>query len=214
MERLRCRAVALLGIGEAAAASLLKAEAELDVLGAGHVGVEGADPLEHVAAVGGVGGDRIGGVRVEGEALPVAEQAGRLALGGGGRRGVLEVAGDAADLGVLEGADELGQPVGLDQAVGVDEGEDLAGALGDAAVAGVRDAAPRLMQVADRPRPDQVGGAVGRAVVDDQDLAALGRVVGGEDRVQAVGDRGLPVADGNDHGYEWLAGGARVTGGS
>ena len=54
---------------------------------------------------------------------------------------MLEIAGDAADLGVVEGPDQLGEPLGLDQAVGVDEGEDLAAALGDAAVAGVGDAA-------------------------------------------------------------------------
>ena len=76
----------VLGVGEAATAALLEAEAELDVLGAGHVRVEVADALEDVAAVGGVRGDRVGGIRGEGEALPVAEQAGRLALGGGGRR--------------------------------------------------------------------------------------------------------------------------------
>ena len=195
-----------LGVGEAAAASLLEAEAELDVLGAGHVRVEGADAVDHVAAVGGVGGDRVGGVGVEGEALPVAEQAGGLALGR--RRGgdVLEVAGDGADLRVLEGADQLGEPLRLDQAVGVDEGEDLAGALGDAAVAGVGDAGLRLAEVADRACLDLGGGAVGGAVVDDEDLAAVGRVVGGEDRVDAVGDRGLAVADGDDHGDGWLVG--------
>ena len=82
-----------LGVGEAEAASLLEAEAELDVLGAGHVGVEGADAVEDVAAIRGVGGDRVGGVGVEGEALPVAEHAGRLALGRGRGRDVLEVAG-------------------------------------------------------------------------------------------------------------------------
>ena len=113
----------LLGVGEAEPAALLEAEAELDVLGAGHVRVEGADSLEDVAAVGRVGRDRVGGIGGEGEALPVAEQAGRLALGRGGRRRVLEVAADAADLGVLEGADELGEPLRLDQAVRVDERE-------------------------------------------------------------------------------------------
>ena len=189
-----------LRVGEAEAASLLEAKAELDVLGAGHVGVEGADAVDDVAAVGGVGGDRIGGVGVEGEALPVAEQAGGLPLGR--RRGgdVLEVAGDCADLGVLEGTDQLGEPLGLDQAVGVDEGEDLAGALGDATVAGVGDAGLRLAEVADRSCLDLCGRAVGGAVVDDQDLAAVLRVVGGEDRVDAVADRVLPVADGDDHG--------------
>ena len=172
-------------VGEPEAAALLEAEAELDVLGAGHAGVEGADSVEHVAAVGGVRGDRVGRVGGEGEALPVAEHAGGLALGRGGRGRVLEVAGDAADLGVLERADELGEPLGLDHAVGVDEGEDLAGALGDAAVAGVGDAALVLPQVGDRPGSDEGGGAVGGAVVDDEDLAAVGRVVRGEDRVEA-----------------------------
>ena len=78
--------------------------------------------------------------------LPSRRAAWRSAAVVGGS--VLEVAADAADLGVLEGADELGEPLGLDQAVGVDEGEDLARALGDAAVAGVGDAALRLAQVA------------------------------------------------------------------
>ena len=70
----------VLGVGEAATAALLEAEAELDVLGAGHVRVEVADALQDVAAIGGVGGDRVGGIRGEGEPLPVAEQAGGLAL--------------------------------------------------------------------------------------------------------------------------------------
>ena len=118
--------------------------------------------------------------------LPSMRAAWRSAAVVGGR--VLEVAADAADLGVLERADELGEPLGLDQAVGVDEGEDLAVALGDAAVAGVGDAALGLAQVADGPGLDQGGGAVAGAVVDDQDLAAVRRVVGGEDRVEAVGD--------------------------
>jgi hypothetical protein len=62
---------------------------------------------------------------------------------------VLQVAGDGADVRVLEGAGQLGQPLGFDQAVGVDEREDLAGGLGDAAVAGVGDARPGFVQVAD-----------------------------------------------------------------
>ena len=148
-------------VGEAAAASLLEAQAELDVLGAGHVRVEGANAVDHVAAIGGVGGDRVGGVGVEGELLPVAEQARGLALCR--RRGgdVLEVAGDGADLRVLEGANQLGQPLGLDQAVGVDEGEDLAGALRDAAVAGVGNAGPGLPQVVDLAGLDPGRGSVG-----------------------------------------------------
>ena len=40
----------VLGVGETATAALLEAEAELDVLGSGHVRVEVADALEDVAA--------------------------------------------------------------------------------------------------------------------------------------------------------------------
>src|SRR5262249_40728423 len=83
-----------------------------DVLGAGHVGVEGADPVDDLAPVGGVGGDRVGRVGVEGEALPVAEEAGGLALGRGARGCVLEGAGDGADLGGFEWAGEGGAPGG------------------------------------------------------------------------------------------------------
>ena len=153
------------------------------------MGVEWPDSVEDVAAVRGVRGDRVGGVGAEGEALPVAEHAGCLALGRGGRGRVPEVAADAADRGVLERADELGEPLGLDQAVGVDEREDLAAALGDAAIAGVGDTALGLSQVGDGPGLNQGGGAIAGAVVDHQDLPAVRWVVGGEDGVQTVGDR-------------------------
>jgi hypothetical protein len=92
--------------------------------------------------------------------------------------------------------------LGLDDAVGIDEREDLAGALGDSAVAGVGDAAHGFAEVADRAGLDHRRGAVGGAVVDDQDLAPVRRVVRGEDRVDALGDRGFAVADGDDDRYE------------
>jgi len=112
---------------------------------------------------------------------------------------VLEVARDGADLRVLERTDELAEPLGLDQAVGVHEGEDLARALSDAAVARVGDAGLGLAQVADGSGSDPGCCAIRRGVVDDQDLAAVVRVVAGEDRVDAVGDGALAVADGDDH---------------
>jgi hypothetical protein len=153
------------------------------------VGVERADSVEDVAAVRGVRSDRVRGVGGEGEALPVAEHAGGLTLGRGGRGRVLEVAADAADRGVLERADELGEPLGLDQAVRIDEREDLAAALGDAAIAGVGDAALGLSQIRHGPGLNQGGGAIAGPVVDHQDLPAVGWVVRGEDGVQAVGNR-------------------------
>ena len=177
----------VLGVGEAATAALLEAEAELDVLGAGHVRVEVADELHDVAAIGGVRRDRVGGIRGEGEPLPVTEEAGGLALRSGGRRKVPEVAADAADLGVLEGAHELGEPLGFDQAVGIHEGEDFARALRDAPVTGVGYAAPRLADVADLLRLDEDGGAVGGGVVDDQDLVEyVGREELGDESPQEV----------------------------
>ena len=151
----------MLGVGEAQGAALAEAEAQLDVLGAGHAGVEGADLLEDLAAVGGVGGDRVRGVGVDGVALPLAEHADGLALGERGRGQVAQLAGDAADLGVVEGPGELAQPGGVGEAVAVDEGEDLAPPLVDAAVAGEGDAAARLAQQAHRAAGNDLGGGVG-----------------------------------------------------
>ena len=93
--------------GDAQRTELTEAEADLDVLGAGHPGVEGTNLIEDGAAEGGVGGDRVGRLRGEGELLPAAGKAGGLALGRGVGVGVLELAADAADLGVGEGLDEL-----------------------------------------------------------------------------------------------------------
>jgi hypothetical protein len=191
------------GVFETAGAPLAEAEAHLDVLGAGHAGVEGAaDLVEDVGAVGGVGGDRVGRIGADGVALPGAEHAGRLALGGGGRGGVEELAGDAADFGVGEGGGEGAEPGGVGDAVTVDEGEDLSPPLGDAAVAGVGDAGDGLVDVGDGVAADHLGGAVARAVVDDDDLVAVVGVVAGEDRGDGVGDHRLAVADGDDDGDE------------
>ncbi len=185
----------VLGIGHAQRAALAEAQAQLDVLGAGHAGLEGADGLEDLAAVGGVGGDRVGRVGADGVALPLAEHADGLALGDGGGRQVAQLPGDAADLGVLEGAGELAQPGGVGEAVAVDEGEDVSPALGDAAVAGEGDAALRLAEQTHRVARDDLRRGVGGAVVDDQDLVAVGRVVAGEDRLDAVADHVRAVAD-------------------
>ena len=129
--------------GEAEGTQLVEAEPDLDVLGAGHAGVEAADLIEDGAAESGVGGDRVGRLGGEGELLPAAEQPGGLALGRGAGVGVLQLAADAADLGVGEGLDELPKPVGDGDAVAVDEGDYLAAGLLDPAVARVGDAAAR-----------------------------------------------------------------------
>ncbi len=185
-------------VSQAQLALLAESQAELDVLGSGHAGVEGADVLEDRSAVRRVGGDRVGRVRVDRVALPCPEHPGGLALGDRVAGGVLELARDAADLGVREGGDELAKPFGRGEAVAVDEREDLSPALGDAAVAGIRDAGDGLVEVGDRVAADLGGGPVGRAVVDDDDLPALRRELAGEDRGDRVADHRLAVADGDD----------------
>ena len=76
------------------------------------------------------------------------------------------------------------------------KGDDLAARRLDPAVARIGDTALGLIQIGDLARVDLGGGVVGRAVVDDEDLAVLRRVVAVEQRVDADADRLLAVATG------------------
>jgi len=76
--------------------------------------------------------------------------------------------------------DELPKPVADRDAVAVDEGDDLAAGLLDPAVSCVGDAPALLAQVADREAVNDLGCPVGRGVVDDEGLVAVGRVVLGD----------------------------------
>ena len=62
--------------------------------------------------------------------------------------------------------------------------------------------AATLAQVAHRIAVDDLAGAVGRSVVDDEDLVAVGRVVLGDERAEAGIEVALAVAHGNDDRYE------------
>jgi hypothetical protein len=69
-----------------------------------------------------------------------------------------------------------------------------------------------LLQVADGVGVDDLGGAVGGGVVDDEDLVPLGRVVLGDQRAQAGAEGALAVANGNDDADEGKVGIGRADG--
>ena len=103
----------------------------------------------------------------------------------------------------LERVEDPGQPVGRGGRVVVDVGDVLAAGLPPAEVAGARQADPRLRQVPQARRPreaavDQLAGAVGRAVVDHQDLVEVRRQrLGGQARERAAQQIG-PIAGADD----------------
>src|SRR5690606_11176112 len=104
-------------------------------------------------------------------------------------------AGRVPALGETSG--ELGEPVGIDLAVVVGEGHDLPGGGGGPGVARRAEAAGFLADElhAGEPFRDEIAGAVGRAVVDHDDLGPGPAEL--SERVQAVADASdaIPAAD-------------------
>ncbi|OJG04152.1 hypothetical protein BG618_04561 [Pseudonocardia autotrophica] len=143
------------------------------------------------------------GEPARGEALVPGQGDVGGALLGAAQAGGQYRAGDAGELGVRgEGAGDARGPGGVDLGVVVGEGDDLGAGLGQTPVAPDGRTAPRLADVADaigtRGPHGQLGPLVVRVVVDDDDRQR--RVVGGEDRAQAAGQRLGPVAGRDDHG--------------
>ena len=108
-----------------------------------------------------------------------------------------------AGVGFGEGGEDVGDPVGSEAGVGVDVGDELAGAGGEACLAGEGEAFARLVDQLDsgvEVGEDDVAGAVGAGVVDDDDLAGAGGEGAGlgEDGVEAGGEVGLLVVCGDD----------------
>ena len=140
------------------------------------------------------------------DVLPAAEEAAAVAD--------LRVARDGADVRRPEGLDELPERLGLEDRVRVDHDDDVVPGLRDAVVqrgglAGVRlaqDASP----AAARGRSTSLRGAVGRAVVDDDDLE-LGVVARGQRAHRALDADGLVEGrdDDRDRRRERLASSGR-----
>ena len=118
----------------------------------------------------------------------------------------LGVAGDGADAGILKVGNELGDGVGGDHGVGVDADVDLLvdaiervverGGLAFIALGEhLHAAGGDLLRVGCR---GHFGGAVGGAVVDDDDVEVL--VVGVEHRADGADDDRLFVVGGDEHG--------------
>jgi len=181
-----------------------EAPAEIDIVAGGaELFAEAADALEGGAADGEVAAGEVFGAGV------VEEDVGGGA-GGGGHHGFLEAAGFGGDVwapgspdgGVGEGAGQPEEPVAVGFAIVVGVGDEVAGGLLGAAVAGHGKAEVFLLDEADiREAMDDVGGGVGGAVVDDEDFEV--GVVDGE----AGGEAGLEqfgaVVAADDHGEFW-----------
>ena len=95
-----------------------------------------------------------------GREVVVDERAGERA---GGRR--------CRRLGLAEGGEDLGDPAGGEARVGVDVGDEVAGAGGEAGLAGEGEALARLVDDEDAGIAEgDFAGAVGAGVVDDDDF--------------------------------------------
>ena len=134
------------------------------------------------------GGDRVLDVLDLGdEARPVAD---------------LRVAGDGADPVIREGADELGERGGLEQGVAVDQDHDVVGRHADPGVERLGLAAvglPDDSHIRELVGVEHLCGAVGRAVVDDDDLDP--GMQAGLDRTHRVRDDVALVVGRHDDGH-------------
>ena len=110
-----------------------------------------------------------------------------------------DLAADVADAAVGEGGDEAAQRVRRPDAVGVGEGEDLAGGLLGGGVEGGDLAARRQLEdEVGAGGAGELGGAVGGAVGGDDQLQAVARVVEGERVGDFRRDHLLLVVGGDD----------------
>ncbi len=123
--------------------------------------------------------------------------------GEGGEGFCVERASVGVSVGFGEGGEDVGDPVGSEAGVGVDVGDELASAGGEACLASEGEAFARLVDQLDsgvEVGEDDVAGAVGAGVVDGDDLAGAGGEGAGlgEDGVEAGGKVGLFVISGYD----------------
>ena len=113
--------------------------------------------------------------------------------------GEADLAADVADLGVGEGLDQVAQGVRRPEAVGVGEGDQLAGGALGRGVLGEQLAAPgKVEDEVGARRPGALDGRVRGAVGGDDQLQPLPRVV----ERQRVGDLGrdhVLLVVGGDH---------------
>ena len=119
---------------------------------------------------------------------------------------VEELAGrDDPDVGIVEGADDVLQPVGCGEGVGIDERDDVARRPGDAEVpsAGAAEVPVRLHEpesrVASDPLPQEFAASVGRGVVDHDHLEIV-EALRGEARQAALDVLAVVVAQDDDAG--------------
>jgi hypothetical protein len=115
----------------------------------------------------------------------------------------LDAPGRTARVVVGERRDERARPPAVGDAVGVGEAEDGAARLGEAGVARrVRALHPALRDDPHRVVAHDRHRAVGRAVVDRDDLEPVGRIVLREERGETAADRALGVERGDDDADE------------
>jgi len=185
---------------------ILEAPADVDIIAGGAVDrVEAAEPQQNLAAERHVAtGDMLGDL--------VAEQDMRRAARRHRDRGRNEALFGGWEIGPaarrqiarLHPGDEVGQPVWIGDAVAVGIGDDLASGGFRADVA--RDGEP-LVGLADDPAEREAlgdfEGAVGRAVIDDDDLV-IGIVEGFERRETRL-HRALGVVGAHHHRYPRVA---------
>jgi hypothetical protein len=126
---------------------------------------------------------------------------GRCGRGFGFTRGV----GFGVGFGFGEGGEDLCNPSGGEAGVGVNVGDERAGAGGEAGLAGKGEALAGLVDNADAGVTEgDVAGAVGAGVVDHDDLAGAGGKAAGlgvylaQDGFEAGWEVGLFVVRGND----------------
>ena len=183
----------------------------------GDAGVEAADGFERGAAGDEVAAlhhgtdaeeiavDGVGGPGGDVENVYEETLAGREVVveNGAGESGEGEGPGGVG-FGFGEGGEDVGEPVGGEAGVGVDVGDEGAGAGGKSGLAGEGESFARLVDEDDAGIGEgDVAGAVGAGVVDDDDLhGAGGEGAGlGEDGVEAGGEIGLFVVRGHDEAY-------------
>ena len=183
-------------------AALLQPPADVDVVaGDAKLGVEAADrqqpvPAKRHVAPGDVLGHLVGQQHVHGPA-------GRHGDGFGNQAAAVRRHVGPAGAGVVgarQRVHQVGEPVRVGAGVVVDVGDDLVAGEPQAGVAGAAEAEVLRADQADAAvAPDDVGGAVGRAVVHHDRLVPRVAQVG--KAVEALRDRPCPVVRADHHGH-------------
>ena len=192
-------------------AARLQSPAHIDVVAGAQVDrVESTDLKQRVAAKRHVASGHVLGDAIVEQDVRWSARRPSHALRDPGVVGRADIGTAGADhVGRDKRLNQVGQPQRIDPHVGVGIGDDGAGRVRQAEVAGVTE--PAVRDVDDpsidqrivtgplrrRPRVGEVAGAIGRSVVDDDDLEV--GVVERVERGQAFADRVGGVVSANDH---------------